>query len=479
MNQLAETQKYDLDSFVDALAQCQNLQDSNIRDDIVKQLPPEIVNNIQRRSALRADILNIVQISQNYENGINQLLDVLRSYEGNSIQMQEVDTIWHSLDLSRKDGPQPREPAKIILRYLTVLILLLIPILLHLNRPERQIELQLVSRNFKMALDYQEKRRQMQVHSELLNDIHMDSKELSLEGFAPFSVYSENNASGETARYTVTSSSVEGDNTTINAIEKNFSITSVEYREQTQLSISVGKWSTTFDFVPVPNRFDSTWQVSMQVDFRTPFHIDADYRRVSAAEGAPKLTGNDLKKARFFIAKDANDKSFSKTFINHGKWFRMRIFKKSENPTIQLKNFPLFHFDTNRFDPDSRFDPSAKMDVSTLVSGSYQLLHTTDSEREPISSESTFKFRSKRLKLIGLKVKDDQIVSNILGTFSSFRIYQFGNYRELVPSYLSVVWASLIGKLILGIYILLFLRLLLGVKRFHSIMKILKYNPLR
>ena len=78
---------------VNALLACPTMSDRARRDAVVNDLPDEIRNNISRHPADRVDVNNIVSICLNYTNGIEELVDIVRNYEGNSIGMQKVDAL--------------------------------------------------------------------------------------------------------------------------------------------------------------------------------------------------------------------------------------------------------------------------------------------------------------------------------------------------------------------------------------------------
>lgn len=88
--QLSIQQKMGL---VDALLACANVASRQTRDTIVNDLPSTIKNNIRRNDADRVDVVNIITTVINYTNGLEDLLTIIRSYEGDSIGMQAVDKL--------------------------------------------------------------------------------------------------------------------------------------------------------------------------------------------------------------------------------------------------------------------------------------------------------------------------------------------------------------------------------------------------
>ncbi len=81
-------------NIVDALLKCPSIQNTDTRSDIINLLPDDISNNIDYRSSARPHVMSIVKTCQNYEDGLEKLLEVLRTYEGNSLSMQAVDALF-------------------------------------------------------------------------------------------------------------------------------------------------------------------------------------------------------------------------------------------------------------------------------------------------------------------------------------------------------------------------------------------------
>lgn len=356
---------------------------------------------------------------------------------------------------------------KVIARIFTVFILGLVPVFLFTTKQERQIYLKLTAPTFNLILDYDDYNRKLEKQKELLNGTQVDMRAFSIEGFSPFLIAYQNDTEGLT-NYTVTPSAIEGSDVEFGIIERNFSITSLTFREQTVFSVGVGKYSTTFDFEPVPCQFDSLWEVDMTIDFGGSFRMKTETANVAPNDNKKLLRTEDLQNAKFLIAND----SHIQTFTNFKKWFRVQFDKDSIQTNVLLRDLSLINFNTNRFDHDS------KQEIPTLTTGSYSISGSESNEMHPISSQSTFSFVAKKLKLIALKTKNDAIDSEIVGSFSAFEIRRFGEFRNILPSYLSILWGSTAGKVVCGIYITLLLRVLLGVQLFKKLMEIVKSNPL-
>jgi hypothetical protein len=61
------------------------------RDDVLKQLPDRITNAISRRNDVRADVMNIVLTTLNYEDGLEHLVEAVRFFDEGTWQMQALD----------------------------------------------------------------------------------------------------------------------------------------------------------------------------------------------------------------------------------------------------------------------------------------------------------------------------------------------------------------------------------------------------
>jgi hypothetical protein len=91
--ELSSKQKQKL---VTALLTCQSVSDRNTRDAIVDDLRDEIKNRILRSPVDQVDVRNIVTRCSGYHNGIEELIETVRFFEGNSTAMKQVDQVWLS-----------------------------------------------------------------------------------------------------------------------------------------------------------------------------------------------------------------------------------------------------------------------------------------------------------------------------------------------------------------------------------------------
>jgi hypothetical protein len=76
---------------VDALLACPTMRRGDTRDTVVDDLDDDIKNNIQRSNADRIDVKNIVTTVLNYREGLESLIEIVRSHEGDSVPMQDLD----------------------------------------------------------------------------------------------------------------------------------------------------------------------------------------------------------------------------------------------------------------------------------------------------------------------------------------------------------------------------------------------------
>lgn len=88
--QLTPQQKRPL---VDALLGCPTMQARQSRDTVVDDLRADIRNNVERHSAPRLDVNSIVSTALVYAGGLQELIETVRNYEGDSLPMAEVDRV--------------------------------------------------------------------------------------------------------------------------------------------------------------------------------------------------------------------------------------------------------------------------------------------------------------------------------------------------------------------------------------------------
>jgi hypothetical protein len=81
---------------IQALQVCTAMQDPAMRDAIVAELRSDIRNRIKRHSSIQLDVRNTVITSMNFAGGLEELIEAVRIFEGDTLQMQAVDKLMHS-----------------------------------------------------------------------------------------------------------------------------------------------------------------------------------------------------------------------------------------------------------------------------------------------------------------------------------------------------------------------------------------------
>lgn len=82
----------DLDTWVETLKTCATMNNRDRRDDVVRDLPPFIQGNIQRRAALYDDVYNIARTCMEYNDGMAALVAAIKKREGPSVYVQKLET---------------------------------------------------------------------------------------------------------------------------------------------------------------------------------------------------------------------------------------------------------------------------------------------------------------------------------------------------------------------------------------------------
>jgi hypothetical protein len=77
-------------SLVEALLTCRMMRDRDTRDSIVEKLDTNIKTTIRRNSNDRVDISNIISRCQDWPHGLQQLIDAVEFYEGDTPAMRNV-----------------------------------------------------------------------------------------------------------------------------------------------------------------------------------------------------------------------------------------------------------------------------------------------------------------------------------------------------------------------------------------------------
>jgi hypothetical protein len=77
----------------EALLACPTMANRQKRETVINDLPDAIKSNIQRSDTDRFDVVNLITTVLNYANGLDELLAIIRYYEGDSVGMQSVDQL--------------------------------------------------------------------------------------------------------------------------------------------------------------------------------------------------------------------------------------------------------------------------------------------------------------------------------------------------------------------------------------------------
>ncbi len=82
---------------VDALLSCTSMSDRDSRNAVVNELRSKIKSSISRNNTDRIDVVNIVSRCLDYPDGINELASILRTFEGGSTGMQNVERVLNEI----------------------------------------------------------------------------------------------------------------------------------------------------------------------------------------------------------------------------------------------------------------------------------------------------------------------------------------------------------------------------------------------
>lgn len=85
------------DKLADHLLKVSCLQDFNRREDVVRDLPQEIQDNIERRTSLKEDVRKIVDICSRYDEGLSQLFSIINRRERESIPYKFAFAYWQEV----------------------------------------------------------------------------------------------------------------------------------------------------------------------------------------------------------------------------------------------------------------------------------------------------------------------------------------------------------------------------------------------
>lgn len=81
----------------DILQESLIMSERRSRETVLELLPGEIFHNIRRSDRNRIDIINIIKTCSTYSGGLETLIQVMRSIEGNSLTVKRIDGFVKSL----------------------------------------------------------------------------------------------------------------------------------------------------------------------------------------------------------------------------------------------------------------------------------------------------------------------------------------------------------------------------------------------
>jgi hypothetical protein len=79
------------------LLACPTIANRNSRDTLLSQLRPEITNRIVDNNRTDIHVLNIIDTSMSYPSGLEEFIDTLRFFEGDSASMKHVDAVLNRI----------------------------------------------------------------------------------------------------------------------------------------------------------------------------------------------------------------------------------------------------------------------------------------------------------------------------------------------------------------------------------------------
>lgn len=91
---LTPTQKMELSN---ALVQTRTLSDRSSRETFARMLPNHITERWNRSSAAFNDVLELVNIANDFENGPQDVITTLEGFEKGTIQMRNVLEVWKNI----------------------------------------------------------------------------------------------------------------------------------------------------------------------------------------------------------------------------------------------------------------------------------------------------------------------------------------------------------------------------------------------
>lgn len=82
---------------IDSLLACPTIQNRDSREAVLALLNSQISNAIPRHSVSRVDVTNIVGTCLNYSAGVQELIEIVGFFEGDSASMQHLRRFWEDM----------------------------------------------------------------------------------------------------------------------------------------------------------------------------------------------------------------------------------------------------------------------------------------------------------------------------------------------------------------------------------------------
>lgn len=82
---------------VNALLACSVMSNRHTRDTVVDSLPTNIKNSITHNATDRVDVNNIVARCADFAGGLDELIQIVQDFEGDSLPMQELNVVWQRI----------------------------------------------------------------------------------------------------------------------------------------------------------------------------------------------------------------------------------------------------------------------------------------------------------------------------------------------------------------------------------------------
>lgn len=97
LRHLANLSQQQIRTLTDRLLDCPSIRGRSSREAVLNQLPPRILDSIDRSAQGRTDMLNVVTTCLNTPGGIESLIEAVRFFDDRTYQMQQLDDFMKTL----------------------------------------------------------------------------------------------------------------------------------------------------------------------------------------------------------------------------------------------------------------------------------------------------------------------------------------------------------------------------------------------